>query len=151
MSESKFKKYARFVFFIIALLFGVMAVTGCTSASNYKNDIFRLVEDHKDVFLADISAKEFSASLALEGVESVNALENCVNFYCGGHGISASSHEYGFYYSFDDQPLGVWEDFEFCSDEEMTKDGDGFSADFQHNGYYTEKICDNFYYYELHF
>ena len=56
-----------------------------------------------------------------------------------------------FYYTEDDLPKAIWCGVKYCDDSLLVEDGDGYSTDYQHNYYYTEKIRDNFYYYEAHF
>ena len=144
-------RFKRLVRMVVPLLFCLALLTGCASARDYKGEIFALVEQEKDVIAAGVSENDFSDALSLELIESVAVLEPCVNFYCGGYGISTSSCEFGFYYSFDDQPLGVWQDCVFAFSDQLTAEGGGYAGEFQHNRYYTEKICDNFWYYELQF
>ena len=84
-------------------------------------------------------------------IEDVTVLEQGVDFYCGGKGIAPSSQDYGFYYTEDDLPKAIWCGVKYCDDSLLVEDGDGYSTDYQHNYYYTEKIRDNFYYYEAHF
>ena len=151
MSVLRNKICSRSLFLLIIALLYISVFSGCASSVRYKNEIFELVEKKKEVLLADIAENDFTDSLMFERIETVEVLDYCVNFCCGGYGVSASSHEFGFYYSFDDQPLGVWDDTEFCLSEGLSETGNGFSGDFQHNSYYTEKICDYFWYYELHF
>ena len=74
-----------------------------------------------------------------------------IDFYCGGKGIAPSSQDYGFYYTEDDLPKAIWCGVKYCDDSFLVEDGDGYSTDYQHNYYYTEKIRDNFYYYEARF
>ena len=147
----KCKCRARLVLLLILSVLFSSSLTGCASSVSYKNSIFSAVETHQATLLVDIAKNDFTESLSIPPIESANVLENCVSFDCGGHGISTSSHEFGFYYSYDDQPLGVWGQMEFCSSEALTVSGNGFSGDLQNNLYYTEKICDYFWYYELHF
>ncbi len=142
-------KHLRTAFFIIVIL-SVSLLVGCATSVNYKGEIFEFVNEHNEIILEDIFENDFTDSLALDSIESVDVSEYCVEFYFGGEGISASSNEYGFYYSFDGQPLGVFEGSVFCSSDIMTEDGYGYSTNFQNNYYYTEKICDNFWYYEFH-
>lgn len=135
---------------IICILLIFVSMTGCR-ADQYKRDIFQLVENNKQVLLDDIAEKDFTDSRQINLIERIYGLDRCVSFYCGGFGLSASSQEFGFYYAYVDAPLGVWEYTVFCSSQGLTPDGEGYSANYQHNSYYTEKICDHFYYYKLIF
>ena len=110
-----------------------------------------MVNNNAQTLISDVAKQDFSESMAIKGIEDVSVLEEGVDFYCGGKGIAPSSQDYGFYYTEDDLPKAIWCGVKYCDDSLLVKDGDGYSTDFQHNYYYTEKIMDNFYYYEAHF
>ena len=91
----------------------------------------------------------FDRVLGIHGIEFISFDPDFKEFGCGGSGFGPGTHYYGFYYAEDDVPAGIWgEDFD------LTESGDGWiweeggSGD---NRYYTEKILDNWYYYEMHF
>ncbi len=67
-----------------------------------------------------------------------------VTFAAGATGWASETSYYGFYYSVKDEP---W------LDENMIQEGDGWLWQEQDgdNSRYTEKIIDNWYYYEMHF
>lgn len=86
-------------------------------------------------------------------IREISRHEGGVSFSCGGRGIGSATSYYGFYYSFDGSPKDYWCGTSFGSPEQLKPDGDGFSIKYSNddNCYYTEKIMDNFYYYEAHF
>ncbi|MBQ2941987.1 MAG: hypothetical protein IJD97_07125 [Clostridia bacterium] len=116
-----------------------------------KEQIFKIVNNNVQTLISDIARQDFSNSMAVRGIENVTVLEQGIDFYYGGKGIAPSSQEYGFYYTEDDLPKAIWCGVKYCDESLLVEDGNGYSADFQHNYYYTEKIRDNFYYYEAHF
>lgn len=87
----------------------------------------------------------------LEGVPWVHTYHTyrgeLIEFECIAEGILTSSFQAGFYYTPDDEPAYVgW----FLGNrlDELVEDGDGWSySDGTDNRYYTERICENFYYY----
>ncbi len=116
-----------------------------------KEEIFILVNENYELLLSDVVEQDFSDSLNLSRIESVDIAEEGIDFYCGGFGIAPSSHDYGFYYTEDNLPKAIWCGTMYCDTDLLKKDGEGYSTDYQYNRYYTEKIRDNFYYYEAHF
>lgn len=71
-----------------------------------------------------------------------------VQFDTWAFGLAPSSRHYGFYYSLNDEPI-----LYLGQEYELTPDGDGWSwqqPDSDNRGY-TEKIINNWYYYEMHF
>ena len=86
-------------------------------------------------------------------IQEISRHEEGVSFYCGGTGFGSATSYYGFYYSFDGSPKDYWCGTSFGSPGQLKPDGDGFSIKNSNddNCYYTEKIRDNFYYYEAHF
>lgn len=86
-------------------------------------------------------------------IREISCHEEGVSFYCGGTGIGSATNYYGFYYSFDGLPKDYWCGTSFGSPGMLKPDGDGFSIKNSNDDdyYYTEKITDNFYYYEAHF
>ena len=144
------KVYQKTLAGLLCILLLMVGMTGCR-ATRYKSNIFQLVEKHKQLFLDDIAQGDYTDSKEIDLIEKIYGFDKGVNFYCGGFGLSVSSQEFGFYYAYVDAPLGVWEQTVFCSSQELTPDGEGYSANHHNNSYYTEKICDHFYYYELIF
>ena len=140
----------------IILIVAVLAITFFLAKNIFfdksiKEQIFEIVNDNAQTILADIEEQDFTDSMSVGKIEDVSVLEQGVDFYCGGKGIAPSSQDYGFYYTEDDLPKAIWCGVKYCDDSLLVEDGDGYSTDFQHNYYYTEKIMDNFYYYEAHF
>ncbi len=140
----------------IILIVAVSAITFFLAKNIFfdksiKEQIFEIVNDNAQTILSDIAEHDFTDSMSIGKIEDVSVLEQGVDFYCGGKGIAPSSQDYGFYYTEDDLPKAIWCGVKYCDDSLLIEDGDGYSTDYQHNYYYTEKIRDNFYYYEAHF
>ena len=138
------KKYLLALILCLAIL-----LAACSKAEEYKNQVFELAQTHEAAILEGI--EDGAVLVSLEGVREIETLEQGFNFYCGGYGNAASSHEFGFYYSADGQPMGVWGDSIFADADDLTPDGKGYSGKIDGNPYYTEPISENLWYYELHF
>ena len=136
---------------IVASLVFVLIPTGCSQTERRKTEIFGMVTKNRETLVQDVSDWDFEDSRGIEGIEFVNVFYPYVVYDCGGHGIAPSSTEYGVYYSPQDCPLGAFENIIFSIGEGLSEDGAGFSGQFGGNRYYTEKICDGFWYYEFHF
>ena len=144
----------------IPLILVVLAVLGCAillsnifDDSLSKKDIFKLVDNNYSIVLRDIEEKDFTDTKKLKGVKEVDSDTEIIDVYCGGTGLGSATSYYGFYYSPDGLPKDSWCGTSFGSPEQLKPDGDGFSIKYSNddNCYYTEKIRDNFYYYEAHF
>ena len=92
-----------------------------------KEDIIEFVNEHKDELEECAEEKDFSSFEGVGIVKDVSESGNCVEFYCGGRGLSVSGYYCGFFYSSNDS-------------ENALKQGDE---------YYSEKIFDHFYFYEI--
>lgn len=111
---------------LIAALLCLPLLCGC-EAKQIKAEIFEYVLQNKDSI-------------------EIDAEDDYKEFFYKGTGDITSSVDYGYYYTKDD-------DYEFPSGR-GEKYKNGFRLDNLGNDptdwYYTEKICDNWYYYELH-
>ena len=145
------KKQTKVILSVVILAISVFVVKNIFFDKSHKEQIFEMVNNNAQTLISDVAKQDFSESMAIRGIEDVSVLEEGVDFYCGGKGIAPSSQDYGFYYTEDDLPKAIWCGVKYCDDSLLVKDGDGYSTDYQHNYYYTEKIRDNFYYYEAHF
>ena len=149
--KNKMKKQARVILIIVLLVIAIFLIKNIFFNKSTKEQIFEIVNDNVQTILSDIKEQAFSDSLTIKKIEDVTILEQGIDFYCGGKGIAPSSQEYGFYYTEDDLPKAIWCGVKYCDDSLLVEDGKGYSTNYQHNYYYTEKIRDNFYYYEAHF
>ena len=145
------KKQTSIILSVVVLVIASFLVKNIFFDKSIKEQIFEIVNDNAQTILADIEEQDFTDSMSVGKIEDVSVLEQGVDFYCGGKGIAPSSQDYGFYYTEDDLPKAIWCGVKYCDESLLVEDGDGYSTDFQHNYYYTEKIRDNFYYYEAHF
>ena len=134
-----------------------------------KEYIFSIVQDHTDTILADIQNNDYTQTLALfDGFEDkpdIRREESCVFFACYGLGFGPSTSYAGFYYVPWDGPAPVagimppWAAYLSVSGEELIQylepEGNGLIwreksvSPGGDNKYYTEKICDCFWYYRL--
>ena len=145
------KKQTSIILSVVVLVIASFLVKNIFFDKSIKEQIFEIVNDNAQTILADIEEQDFTDSMSVGKIEDVSVLEQGVDFYCGGKGIAPSSQDYGFYYTEDDLPKAIWCGVKYCDDSLLVEDGDGYSTDYQYNYYYTEKIRDNFYYYEAHF
>lgn len=104
-------------------------------------------------FYKEIDNEFLESVLNKKPIQEISRHEEGVSFFCGGRGFGSATSYYGFYYSSDGSPKDYWCGTSFGSPEQLKPDGDGFSIKYSNNDncYYTEKIIDNFYYYEAHF
>ena len=112
--------------------------------------IFRFVRENEEELRQAIEAGDFSAFENKGIVKNVNADHEAVDFSCGGAGMGSATAYVGFYYTPDNDITAAW-----CAppSDAMTRLGNGYewrepNGD---NRYYTEQICENFYYYEASF
>ncbi len=138
---------------IIAFVCFVILVNNILSENLSKNEIYSLVNENYNVILEDISENNYFDTKAIKGVKEVYSDTEVIEVYCGGSGMGSATNYYGFYYSPDNQPKTTWCGTDFGDVSSLNIDGNGFSIKYSNddNCYYTEKIRDNFYYYEAHF
>ena len=140
----------RLLAFVLLAVF-VFSLTGC-SAKNAKSDIFNLVENNYDEIVAACENKDSEALLAIDGVTQVNIVDGYVLVYCKGAGIAPSSQYYGFYYSEENLPVGVFGEQIVCSNSELVEYENGYRyLDSGYNEFYTEHIKGNIYFYSAAF
>ena len=140
----------RLLAFVLLAIF-VFSLTGC-SAKNAKSDIFNLVENNYDEIVAACENKDSEALLAIDGVTRVNIVDGYVLVYCKGAGIAPSSQYYGFYYSEENLPVGVFGEQIVCSNSELVEYENGYRyLDSGYNEFYTENIKGNIYFYSAAF
>ena len=109
-----------------------------------KEDIFSFVTDNKELLLSCIESGNYDAFADSEMVKSAYPYSGSVKFFCGGFGIVPSGGTRGFYYSPDDDMTSA----SYISGVELVPSGDGWAMEQGDNYYYTELICDHFYYYD---
>lgn len=128
----------------------LMSFCSCDSMDNRisKDVIFALVTENESLLLDDIKNNNFDASKGLDGINKIVTSEDIIEFSCGGAGFGPSTAYCGFYYTEDDNITAIW-----CAPESETdlvpyENGFLYEQENGDNRYYTEKICENFYYYE---
>ena len=134
----------------LAAVFICFSLTACTGHLS-KSEIFSLVQDNHAFLLECIGDDRLDRAAQVRGIESAYADKNgaYVEFCCGGAGLVPSSSYYGFYYSPDDLPLAV--DVTDTKDLVPAGSGYGWKQPGGDNRYYTERILENWYYYESHY
>ena len=143
-----------FLVHAVILVILVLCFVDLISNNLSQEEIYDLVNENHALILDDIKENDFSDTLKLEGVQKVFSDTEVIDVYCGGVGAGSGTGYYGFYYSPDNLPKDVYcgESFGRTLDE-MIPEEKGFAIknSLGYNYYYTEKIRDNFYYYEAHF
>jgi len=131
----------------ISMLSVMLSSCGLLSDNLSKKEIFKLVKENETLLLECISENNFEKASAIKGIRKIEVGE-IIDFYCGGAGFGPETSYYGFYYTTDENMTAIW-----CAGGSVTADGKGYSwaEEDGDNRYYTEKICDSFYYYEAHF
>lgn len=130
-------------------IFLFLIATGDDSAD--KNEVFEFVRENEEELLEAIESRDFSAYENIGIIKEIGADETYVDFYCGGAGIVSATFYVGFYYTSENDMMAVW-----CAPttaSSLTPSGNGFEWQEPNgdNRYYTEHICNNFYYYEASF
>ena len=136
---------------ILVLTLCILSFSGCSRSVQEKERIFELVTEHQEVLQQDVERDAYDDSRAIEGIRDVCDVEQYVIYDCGGYGIAPSSAVFGFYHSPENVPLCVFDSCIISVNRGFQKDGDGYSGNFGGNSYYTEKICDTFWFFEFRF
>ena len=137
---------------LIAFAVFVCYIVNLFSDNLSKKQIFSLVNKNQEMLNDCIDSKDFSEIKQLKGVKEVNFENDVLDVYCGGSGFGSATNYYGFYYSPPNKPLVVW-----CGhvseSKRLSPESNGYSIRNSNddNWYYTEKIRENFFYYESHF
>ena len=134
----------------ILCMTAMLIFSACGNRPTAKEQVLAVFEEQEELIcekIEDYGAGDEVDWDDLEGVLSVSVLVNeTIEFECIAEGILTSSFQAGFYYSPDDEPAYVGY-FMFSSLDELVESGDGFAYSDGDNRYYTERICENFYYY----
>ncbi len=142
------------IILIIAFISFVIWFDSMISDNLSKKEIFELVNENYSIIIEDVSENDFTDTKKIKGVKEVYSDTDVIDVYCGGSGIGSATSYYGFYYSPDGLPRDAWCGSNFGrTPDELIPEGKGFAIKNSNddNYYYTEKIKDNFYYYEAHF
>ena len=127
-------------------------LAGCQTQRSAKNEITNLVNENYDAIVKACKEKDADALCEIEGVTSVVIVDGYVLVYCKGSGIAPSSQDYGFYYSEDNLPVGVFDGQIVCGTDELVEYGSGYRyLDSGLNAFYTEQIKGNIYFYSASF
>ena len=141
-------KQKQFIKLVVLCAAAALMLAACGLIPNYRKQVLGAFEVQKELIFEKIE-KHIAGDEAgwdeLEGVREVSAYrDGIIKFMCIAEGIVTSSVEAGFYYSPDDAPAYVG----WFPNIRLAEDGDGWSwSDGTDNRYYTERICENFFYY----
>lgn len=145
----------KIIFSIVLVIF----LVGCGNKDMSQQELItEYVKNNKDKivevlgqidFEKELNEKDIISKLPKE-IKIINAYiasESCIEFGID-EGESNRSHYYGFYYTLLDKPLAAG-----IEDKRLEEDGNGYRIQEPGNEdwYYTEKIIDNFYFYEDHY
>ena len=137
----------RLISAMVTLIFAI-SLMGCNGQKMAKDKIFAIVEKNYDAIVTACENKDAESLLKIDGITKVDIVDGYVLVYCMGAGIAPSSQDYGFYYSEENRPIGVFDGYKVCDFEEMTQDGNGYTfVDEWSNSFYTEHIRGNIYFY----
>lgn len=151
MSRNRFKTtLSRIVMCCFCLTGILLNLCACDTLDNRlsKDDIFNLVKENENLISDDIKNNNFDATKELDGIGEINLYDDIIEFSCGGAGFGPATAYCGFYYTEDDNMTAIWCAPESEADLEPYENGFLYEQENGDNRYYTEKICDNFYYYE---
>lgn len=123
-------------------------LASCGLIPNYREQVFGAFEAQKELIAGKIEDHLAGGEAAWDELEGVLEVRNynggIIKFMCVAEGIATSGVEAGFYYSPSDVPAYVG----WFPNIKLVEDGDGYSySDGTDNRYYTQRICENFYYY----
>lgn len=138
--------------FIYGACFFILLDNAFGSNALPKEEIFKVVNNNQELLiqtLSDLNSPEYELceELKSKGIKKIWVGNNdeshkaYIEFFCGGKG---TDNYYGFYFVDDDIPIG-WEG----TIDELKKTSKGWRGE---NGeYYTERITENWFYYEMHY
>ena len=138
------------IWVLILAITVIFLFTGCGMKTPEK-DIFRLVEKHYDAILKACEEQDAEALLSINGIEEIDIVDGYVLVFCKGAGIAPSSQDYGFYYSEENLPVGVFDGKIVCGTEKLVEYGNGYRYVDSGNVFYTEHIKGNMYFYSAAF
>ena len=140
------------IFSIVITLAFIFSLAACNRQEKAKNKIFDLVEENYDAIVEACKNKDADALSNINGITRVNIVDGYVLVYCMGAGIAPSSQEYGFYYTEENRPVGIFDGYIACNTEDLVPDGNGYMYyDSGYNAFYTEHIKGNIYFYSNSF
>lgn len=142
------RKKGKSIKLIILCMTAMLMLSACGNRPTNEEQVLAVFEEQKELVCKKIAGYNAGDEVEwddLEGVIQVYTYsDGIIKFRCIAYGILTASVEAGFYYSPDDEPDNItgW------LHGELVEDGNGYSySDGTDNRYYTERICENFYYY----
>ena len=135
------------IFIVTCLVLISLLIFALKDSYLSKEEIFDVVNKKYDVIMNDIEKDDFTKSDRIKGITGIKKDDGVIAFSCGGRGNVASGVYYGFYYTEDDSPKVSFLGYVLYDEEDLKPEGNGYCFD-AYDYYYTEKIRDNFFYYE---
>lgn len=139
--------------FLIMILIYALIILLPVHTKTSKDAIFFAVQNNQYHMKECIEQGNYNFESLNPGflIKDIIAEENFIDFRCGGSGFGSQTSYFGFYYTENDDVYSVW-----CApprEESLACYGGGYLWEEKggDNRYYTEKICDHFYYYEASF
>jgi predicted membrane protein len=137
--------------FLGVWLYEIYLIAHTISDELPKEKVFSLVLKKKEYLLQNISNENFEKCEKIRGIKKVTVYDDCIDFDCGGTGISRYS---GFYYI---DTLDLQEVFDIFYNHyagvgnQFVSEGEGYISKVkdQDNSIYIEQITENFYYYNV--
>ena len=160
-----------FVFMTGIIIWSIVDSPESVPANAYmdKASMFELVRNNTSTILGDIDSDDFTRTMALLAsspeTPQITRTDDCVFFYCYGWGFGPNTGYEGFYYVPWDGPADIanmMSPFPFTFQgqeliEHLEPEGEGWAwyekktTPGGDNVYYTERICECFWYYRLEF
>lgn len=135
---------------LIAIVMSSCGVLKLADDRTDKIDIFTFVTENENLLNECIESNDYKSLENVKIIKEIESEQGFVEFSCGGAGFGSATSYCGFYYSENDDMTVIW-----CApkSEPLIKSGSGYM--WQENSgddtYYTEQICEHFYYYEASF
>lgn len=133
---------------VILCVAAIFMLTACGNRPTTKERVLAVFDGQEELILEKIANSRADDEVEwddLEGVIRVHTYSNgIIEFECIAEGLMTAGVYAGFYYSPDDEPDS---DSVSWLHGELVQDGNGYSYRNGDDCYYTERICENFYYY----
>lgn len=119
--------------------------------SEEKQDIISFVTENQNELLSCIERNDYTLLEKHQLIHRVEPPKNVVMFACGSAGVGSGASYVGFFYTPDNDMTAIR--YAPTSADSLIASGNGFEWREKNgdNRYYTEKICEFFYYYEASF
>ncbi len=136
---------------LLVIIFITMFLSGIRKdILEMKQEVFLYVTENMEELNNYVKSGAVPSSVKLGSWRAKSGVWNngdMVQFEIGATGLVPSSTHYGFFYVKDDKPIGYQGAYGV-----FFESGDGLKAAFDNDDWeYVERICENWYWYEMHF